>query len=598
MKRNAKGVTWDLSDYYKSANDLQIQKDKGHITKQVNRFNKIFKDTLKTAKEQKLLDALNKYSEIVEKTTQLVIYSNLQHDKQTDNENLGKFLQEIIEFSAQVTSQTTWFELEIVKIPNSKFSKLIKSNKLRLYKHYLEKVRLSKPFRLSEAEEQILALKKQSGQDAFKRLYNQNTSTTKYRIKLNGKIKELTFSEITPYLSNHHNRNIRKRAAKSISKTQQQRAKENTYILNTLVLDKKIDDNLRKFKYPQQETLLEDELSKEVVDSMITSVSARYDLVERFYKAKKSVLKYKKLYEWDRYSPIFNLPERKYTWKQACDIVLEVFSDFSPVFYDAAKLFIDNNWIDSQVSQSKRSGAYCSLGTPNKHPYILMNFTGEENDIRTLAHELGHGIHACLSRQNNMLEFHPSTPGAEIASVFAEMLLFEKLYRELDDPKQKIELLARKIQESFATIFRQTAFYLFESDVHAQRRNIGELGVEQVCELWQKRLQDSFGSSLTLTPGHKYWWGYVQHFYIWYFYVYSYAFGEALTNALYVQYNESEDEFKTKYIDALKAGGSKSIVALTKTMNLDISQKGFWNRGMSLLEDQVDKFEDLVKNLS
>lgn len=597
MHKSKTAATWDLSDYYKSINDSQIEKDIDKISKKIKSFSKKFKNKIKRGQTFVLLEALTKYSHIIEASYHLSIFAHLSYDKQTDSEEIGAFFQRINEFSSKVRAETGWFEIELTQIPNRKFNKILTNAKLTQFRHFLAKIRQQKPFKLGEKEEKILTLKSQSGAEAFKRLYNQLSSTTTYTFWINNKKQEMNFSQISPYLSYHPVRDVRRRAALAVSKTQELISKQNAYLLNTLVLDKKIDDDLRKFKFPQQSTFLNDELSKEIVDSMINTVSSRYDIVERFYNTKRKILGYRKLYEWDRYSPLFPTQKNNYTWSKAQKLVLDAFKDFLPLFYKIACKFFQNHWIDSQISPSKRGGAYCSLGTPSKHPYILMNFTGEQNDVRTLAHELGHAIHAYVAQSNNILQFYPSTPILEIASVFAEMLVFEKLYSDTTDKRQKLELLSSKIQDSFATIFRPVAFYLFESDVHEHRKTKGELSVEEINNYFQNRLQEMFGSALTLTSGHRFWWGYVQHFYFFNFYAYSYAFGEALTNTLYAQYKNEGDKFVKRYLLALQAGGSLSPQETVNILRLDIRKSGFWQKGLDLIKSQVEEFEALAREV-
>src|SRR5258708_810569 len=438
-------------------------------------------------------------------------------------------------------------------------------------------------------------MKWQTSRAAFVRLYDQTESTEKFEITIKGKKQIVNSSAIGSIMKSHPDRSVRKKAIEAYSKTYGQNSNLYTYILNTLLLDKKINDEIRKFKFPQEATLIGYEIEKTTVENMTNTVSKNTNLVERFYQAKKKFLKLSKLYEWDRYSTIFNTKEKIYSWEMSKEIILDCFANFSPIFHDTAKLFFDNNWIDAKVKDGKTSGAYCSYGVPSSHPMILMNFSGKVEDISTLAHELGHAIHAYLSRKNNLLEVHPSTAVAEMASTFAESLVFEKLYKKTSDKKEKINLLVNKIQNNFATVFRQNDFYLFETKLHELRRIKGELTKDEISNLYQETLQKTFGSGLTMTHLHKNFWMPISHFYHYNFYVFTYVFVELLALSVYAKYNSKGQNFVEKYIKALSMGGSLSPYELVRIMDIDLNQKDFWQKGIDLIEKEVTDFESMLK---
>ncbi len=301
------------------------------------------------------------------------------------------------------------------------------------------------------------------------------------------------------------------------------------------------------------------------------------------------------LYEWDRYSSIYpEIEEPTYSYKLAKEIILEAFGKFSPTFKAIAEKFFKNGWIDAELSEGKKSGAFCSYTVPGKHPVILTNYTGKANEVRTLAHELGHAIHGYLSREQTLLNFWPVTPFAEIASIFAENLVFRAIYSDINDKKQKANLLGGRIQEIFATIFRQNAFYLFESDIHAIRRIDGELSTQEFNDLFQKRTQATFGKGLTLTEGHRYWWIPIAHFFHYNFYVFSYSFGQTLSNALYSKYLNDGSSFAEHYIEVLKMGSSKNLKDLTVKLGVDIQSPDFWQEGIEPIKYLVEDFNKLV----
>lgn len=588
----AKGIRWNLKDLYSCINDPQIKKDVKLIERLVRRFNHKYKGKLFTKKttSRKLLTALSELEKIYEKLYIYSSYPSYLFSQKTSLAKRSKFFQESKEFSNKIYSSLLWFELEWNNLDNKLTSRLFEDSKLSSYKHYLTNLRVFKPYQLSEKEEIILTKKDQTSSSAFVRLYDEINSSSKYELKIGKNIKKLSYSELHPYLKTHPKRNLRKDAAIALTTGLEKNKKWYAYILNTLLLDKKTVDDLRGYQYPQQQTFLQYELSLEVVNSMVKAISNSYRICEKFYLAKKKLLNLKRLYEWDRYSLIYPDVKENYDWGEAKEIILESFKEFSVVFKDIADLFFDNGWIDAEITEGKIGGAFCSFNVPSKHPYILLNYSGKIDDILTLAHELGHAVHAYLARKNNLLEFSPPDGILELASVFAEMLVFDKLFNTLDNKKLKTNLLVSKLQGTFATVFRQTAFYLFESEIHMHRRKNGEMEAKQISDYFQKYLQQMFGKSLTLTDNHKLWWMPILHFYHYNFYVFTYAFGENLTMALYSKYKSSPGEFVQKYLRALSLGGRKTPLELTRILGVDITKNDFWNNSLKLLDNYVDEF--------
>src|SRR5258708_6998601 len=372
-------------------------------------------------------------------------------------------------------------------------------------------------------------------------------------------------------MKNHQERLVREKGIKSYSETHSRNGNLYTYILNTLLLDKKINDEIRKFNYPEEATFLNYEIKPKTVEIMTKAVTHNKSMVEEFYIAKKKILKTDKLHEWDRYSNIFNMKsEKTYSWNEAKEIILSTFKEVSDEFYNIAKLFFDNNWIDAEIKSGKRSGAYCSYNIPSKHPMVFVNYSGKVEDISTLAHELGHAIHAYLGRNQKLLQFYSSTAIAEMASTFAESLVFEKLYKATSDKKEKINLLGSKIENNFATVFRQNDFYLFERKIHKLRRTKGELTERELSNLYQTTLKETFGKGLILTELHKSFWMPISHFYHYNFYVFTYVLGELLALSVYAEYKKQGKGFIEKYIKSLKDAGSLNPYEISKIIGIDL----------------------------
>jgi len=597
ITKNTKPPAWDLSDLYPAIEDPQIEKDKNEIFSLVDKFISNYKNKINSGEvtPEIMLNALNELSTISEMVHKYAGFFGLIHLTDTKSEAIGKKYQEAKEFSNNVSTKLLWFDLEWLHLDDKKAEEIINDQSLRNYVHFLKNQRKFKPFVLKESEEKIISQLSQTGGSAFVRLYDEFGAQLKITIYINGKPKQLSFSQLGPYLNYHKSREIRKKTSSALSETLEENSKIYAYILNTLLLESKISDEIRGYKYPQEETFLSYELKKETVENMTQAIQNGYYICENFYEAKKKILRYRTLYEWDRYSPIYEQKSTDYTWDEAKNLVLDAFLEFDEKFYEIGKMFFDKKWIDAKIVDGKEHGALCSLGTPEKHPYVFMNFTGKENDVKTLAHELGHGIHSWLSKTQPLHEFYPSTATAEIASVFAEMLVFDKLCAQEKDKKKQINLLAGKLQDMFATVFRQNAFYLFETDIHSHRRKNGELGIEEFNNYYQNRLQEMFGKGLTLSKGHKYWWMPVLHFYHYDFYVFAYCMGELLTTALFAHYKNDKNGFKKGYFEALSLGGSKNPYEVTKVMGVDINKKDFWKNGVDIIKSYVAEFENRIK---
>lgn len=602
-KLPAKGVVWDLSDLYSGLTDPKIEKDKKQITSLTKTFIKKYKGKINPPSGKTKLTAsllLSALTDIEKIDTKLYIYLNYASylfSQDTVDPKINAFVTESDEFSNNISTQLRWFMLEWQALDDSSAKKLIADTKLKNHQHFLAHSRVFSKYRKNEAEEIIMTKLSMTGAEAFVRFYDETSSTETYTLKVAGKKQTLNYSQISSIIKSHPSRTLRKQASEAYSEVLKQKAHFYTYTLNNLLLDKKITDEIRGYSYPEQATFLSYEVTPKMVEALVSSTKGRHNISHRFYKTKAKLQGYDKLYEWDRYSPIYPNISQKYSWEEAKRLVLESFSEFSPEFAQIAKMFFDKGWIDAEVRANKKGGAYCSYNVSGLHPYVLVNFNGEVDDVSTLAHELGHAIHAYLSRGNNLLQFYPSTATAEIASIFCESILFEKLFANTTDKKVKINLLANSIQGSFATIFRQTAFYEYEKLIHQHRREKGQLTTQDFNNYFQGILQPMFGKSLILTADHAYWWMPILHFYHYNFYVFTYAFGEALTNALYALYKQKGEAFVANYTKALKLGGSRNPQEIVKLMGKDITDPNFWNEGLDLLDARVKLFETLANQL-
>jgi len=371
----AKGIVWGLSDLYKGIHDPKITRDKKWIEIQSKKLTKKYKDALV------LPEVLLKYESIIERLWIYAVYANLLHSQDTKSHEIGKFYQESRGFINKIESELLWLELEL--------KKLDRGQAVKPYNHYLMRLRSFRKYTLSEPEEVILTKKSQSSRASFIRFYDEKSTSDRYVLKIGKKSKKLSYSELTTIMAVDKSRDMRELAAEALAKGTSEEARFYTYVLNSLLLDKKITDEIRGYSDPQQGTFLDYETPKPMVDALTNAIQSRYGLCERFYKLKGIEIGIKNLYEWDRYSQIYPDLDQNFTWVEAKGIVLDAFGEFSHEFKKIAEKFFKEGWIDAQVRDGKRGGAFCNYLTPSTHPYVLVNFNGKSRDVMTLAHELG-----------------------------------------------------------------------------------------------------------------------------------------------------------------------------------------------------------------
>ena len=383
------------------------------------------------------------------------------------------------------------------------------------------------------------------------------------------------------------------KATESLAATLEENTPTLTFIMNTLLAEKDVMDRLRGFERPESSRHLDNELPEKAVDTMVDVCVANFSIVEEYYELKSKLLGIDDLTHFDRYAPL-KQAEENIAYEKACEIVLDAYRAFSPEMHELALPFFKEGWIDVPVADGKRGGAFCAGVSPDHHPYILLNYTGKPRDVMTLAHELGHGLHDRLAAKNHVLDYHPVLPLAETASTFGEMLTFEKLFAELDSDDERLALLCEKLEDTFATVFRQISMFRFERRIHEARRSEGELATERFNELWQECMGEMFGNSLTLGDPHKWTWAYIPHIVQTPFYVYAYAFGELLVLSLYARYKEQGESFIQQYTNFLAAGGSKAPATLLAELDIDACDPSFWQGGCDLIKQNLKRAQELA----
>ncbi|HEY8641518.1 MAG TPA: M3 family oligoendopeptidase [Candidatus Dormibacteraeota bacterium] len=586
----AEQVRWDLTELYESPHDPRIEAVLAEALDFAREFEQSYQGRVAQLAPAEFVDMMKSLEDHYDRIARPSLYASLLHTLKTQDHQAGRLVGRIREAGAERGRHMVFFSLELAALTDEEAQRLYEDPQAAVYKHTVEQERKERPHQLSHVEETLLTEISPVGVGSWTRLFEELCAAI--TAPLEG--EEVPLATALSLIRDG-DREIRKKATLAITEGLRRDLRTRTYAFNVVLQSKAIADRLRKYDSWISSRNLANETSDEAVEALVKAVTARYDVVERYYTVKRRLLGVDKLYEWDRYAPIEEV-ERQLTWDQARDLVLGSYHRFSPRAANLVQDFFDQPWIDAPVEEGKQSGAYCAGATPRFHPFVMMNFTGKFNDALTLAHELGHGLHDRLAAKQHIFDYHPPLTLAETASVFGEQLTFDRLMAEERDSKVRLAMLCHQVEDAFATIFRQVAMNRFEDAAHTARRAQGELSPDHLGEIWQEKVQAMFGDSLELTPDHLPWWSYVGHFVGVPGYVYAYAFGNLLALSLYQRYREVGPDFVDTYLDFLGAGGSQAPDELVKSVGMDITDPGFWDAGLKILDGMVAQVEDLSKN--
>jgi oligoendopeptidase F len=533
-------------------------------------------------------------------------YAGLRFSTDTANPAYGALLQKVQEGETAIGTTLLFFDLEWAALPEERADQLLQGEQIAFARHHLRNVRRYREHLLSEPEEKILAEKSLTGASAWSRLFEELTSAIEVTLPgTGGPPSGASAGADSPAgepstervaldvaLSNlmSPDRERRRTTAEAVTAALEPGLRTRGFLFNTLLADKATDDRLRRYPHWLAARNLSNEASDESVRALIDAVRARYELARRWYRLKAQLLGVDRLADYDRMAAVTE-DEVTYSFAQARDLVLDCYSSFSPQLGNLARRFFDERWIDAPVRPAKRGGAFCASAVPSAHPYVLLNYTSQRRDVLTLAHELGHGVHFALAAEQGI--FHQGTPLtlAETASVFGETIVFGRLLGEDSSPASRLALLAENIEGAIATVFRQVAMSRFEELVHTARREQGELSVERFGELWAESQQEMLGDSVAVTDGYRSWWSYIPHFIGSPGYVYAYAYGQLLALSVYQQYQQRGADFVPQYLELLAAGGSRGPEELGRIVDIDLSDPGFWDAGLDLLERELEEAE-------
>lgn len=532
-----------------------------------------------------LASVMRELGSIAELVGRAASYASLRFAADTTDPGRGALLQHVEERATAINTKILFFELEWAVLPDDRAAELVADELLTFCRHYLAAARRYRPHLLTEPEELVMTEKSVTGRSAWSRLFSELTSTITVDLDGGGVSLEEALSRLSS-----PDRGERRAAAESVTAALEPGLRTRAFVFNTLLADKAVDDRLRKYPHWLASRNLDNEASDESVRALVTAVQARYDIPQRWYALKARVLGLDRLADYDRMASMAS-EESEFGWREARELVLDAYGSFSSELEGAAHRFFDEAWIDAPVRPGKRPGAFCAYTVPSQHPYLLLNWTGRRRDVLTLAHELGHGLHAYLARDQGV--FHQTTPLtlAETASVFGETVTFGRLLEETSDPAARLALLAESMEGQIATVFRQTAMNRFEDRVHTERRDVGELSVDRFGELWHETQTELLGDTVEITDGYRTWWSYIPHFIGTPGYVYAYAYGQLLALSVYRTYEERGAGFVPQYLELLRTGGSRTPDELGRIVGVDLGDPGFWDGGLAIVEQQLEAAE-------
>ena len=580
---------WDLRDLYPAPDSAEIKNDIDWLEKACAEFAADYEGKLATLDAHGLLEAVQRYERIDIVAGRIMSYAGLRYYQQTTDSERAKFMSDCQDRITAYTTPLVFYGLEFNRLDEGHLETLLgQSQELNRYRPVFERMRAMKPYQLSDELEKFLHDQSSVGAAAWNKVFDETIAGLTFTV--NG--EELGI-EGTLNLLTDRDRAKREAATHELARVFKTQIRLFSRIHNTLAKEKEIEDRWRGMPTPQTGRHLSNHVEPEVVEALRDAVVAAYPrLSHRYYALKAKWLGLERMQVWDRNAPLPMETDRIVGWDEARTMVEEAYGDFDPRMAELAKPFFDEGWTDAAVKPGKAPGAFAHPTVSTVHPYVMLNYLGKPRDVMTLAHELGHGVHQRLAAgQGELLSSTPLTL-AETASVFGEMLTFRKLLDAAASADQRKVLLAGKVEDMINTVVRQIAFYDFECKLHAARAQ-GELTPDDIDALWMSVQAESLGPVFDFAPGYESFWAYIPHFVHSPFYVYAYAFGDGLVNALYAVYEEGGEDFQEKYFDMLKAGGSKHHKELLAPFGLDASDPAFWDKGLSMIEELIDELEKM-----
>ena len=585
--------TWDLTDLYDGIADGAIAADIAACRQEAEQLEAAWQGRLADVDGAALAGLIADYERILEMLGKTQSHAQLLFAASTTDSQIARHHQSIREASADIGARLLFIELELAALDDAHVTQLLDTPALAVWQPWLRRVRAWAPHQLAPDMERMLAERAPSGRGAWVRLFDETAAAL--RFPFGG--ADVTEAEILNALSSP-NGDERRTAGESLSTTMKDNERLLSLVLNTIAKDKEVEDRWRGFARPVDSRNLDNDVDDDTVDALVGAVDSRNaDLAHRYYRLKAGWMGGETINWWDRNAPLPGGDDRQFSWDEARQLVLGSFAGFDQQMAEQAEPFFSRNWIDAEPRAGKSSGAFSHPVTPSAHPYILMNFSGKSRDVMTLAHEMGHGIHQRLAADRGYLMSDTPLTLAETASVFAEMLAFRRLVDSADDPAIRRRLLAGKVEDMLNTVVRQIAFHNFETRFHDARRN-AELTAEEISDIWMETQRAALGPSVVTGDDYRPIWGYIPHFVHTPFYVYAYAFGDCLVNALWQSYQLAQAggqaaDFVTGYRNLLQAGGTERYDVALQRFDLDPRDPAFWSLGLDMISGMIDELEGL-----
>ena len=585
--------TWDLTDLYDGIADGAIAADIAACRQEAEQLEAVWQGRLADADGAALAELIADYERILEMLGKAQSHAQLLFAASTTDSQIARHHQSIREASADIGARLLFIELELAALDDAHVTQLLDTPALAVWQPWLRRVRAWAPHQLAPDMERMLAERAPSGRGAWVRLFDETAAALRFPF---GEA-DVTEAEILNALSSP-NGDERRAAGESLSATLKENERLLSLVLNTIAKDKEVEDRWRGFARPVDSRNLDNDVDDDTVDALVGAVDSRNaDLAHRYYRLKAGWMGGETINWWDRNAPLPGGDDRQFSWDEARQLVLDSFAGFDQQMAEQAEPFFSRNWIDAEPRAGKSSGAFSHPVTPSAHPYILMNFSGKSRDVMTLAHEMGHGIHQRLAADRGYLMSDTPLTLAETASVFAEMLVFRRLVDSADNSATRRRLLAGKVEDMLNTVVRQIAFHNFETRFHDARRN-AELTAEEISDIWMETQRAALGPSVVTGDDYRPIWGYIPHFVHTPFYVYAYAFGDCLVNALWQSYQLAQAsgqaaDFVTGYRNLLQAGGTERYDVALRRFDLDPRDPAFWSLGLDMISGMIDELEGL-----
>ncbi|HET6598141.1 MAG TPA: M3 family oligoendopeptidase [Anaerolineales bacterium] len=579
---------WDLSGLFPGFDSPELESAFDNVEEQVASFEGVRNKLNPDIDAETFLDVVRASEEATRIVNRIYVFAGLSFAEDTQNQNAQSLMGRVQQFVAEMQNRTLFFNLWWKDLDDANAQRLMDAS--GDYRYYLEEIRHFKPHTLSEAEEKVVNLKDVTGSSALVNLYDAITNRYVFKLEVNGEIQELTRAQLQPYIQGP-DPDLRARAYQELYRVFGEDGPVLGQMYQTRARDWHNENiTLRKFSSPIAVRNLANDVPDEAVDVLMDVTKKNAKIFQRYFKMKAKYVGMDRLRRYDIYAPVAK-SDKAFEFSDAARMVLESFSAFEPRVGELAQRVLDQDRLDSEVRKGKQGGAFCASINAEDTPYVLMNYTGRARDVATLAHELGHAIHAMLASHHSTFTFHSSLPLAETASTFGEMMLTEKLLSEETDEAVRRDILFKQMDDAFATILRQIYFAMFEREAHAMI--LKNASTDELSAAYRKNLEEQFGDSVELSEEFKWEWVSIPHIYHTPFYVYAYAFGQLLVFSLYQQYKAEGESFKPKYLKILSAGGSEAPEKILSEAGIDIRSAKFWQGGFDVLNRMVEELEKL-----